>query len=109
MVEGGAKRSQKQSKKSQRIRPPLALVQELPVSSLAPQKPQSADSDQRKGRVGSHIAEVGSAEPSALVGELVVGLRLRNARRERSRKDDDDRDDEKCGGAGSSRDHAVGG
>jgi hypothetical protein len=41
-------------------------------------KNQASEADDGEGEVGGDIGEVGDAEPSTLVGEVVIGQRLRD-------------------------------
>ena len=47
---------------------------------MAEQKNEPPNADERKGSVGSYVAEVGNAQPRALISEVVIGEGLRDTR-----------------------------
>jgi hypothetical protein len=81
MVVGGAERSEDQAGEHYEVEPALAVIRECSRARFG-QEDQAADSDDCEGDIGDDISEVWDAEPTAVVGEVVIGQRLRNPGKE---------------------------
>jgi hypothetical protein len=55
---------------------------------------KSPDSDDSEWQVGDDIAEIGDAEPSAMIGKVVIGERLWNGRKKQSNECDRNGDED---------------
>jgi hypothetical protein len=87
VVVARAERRENERCKHDQIRPAFAGIRELDLSGRE-HCDQAPNTHQGERKVGDHIAEIGNAEPGALIGEVVVRERLWNWRKQ----DRDDRD-----------------
>ena len=81
MIVGRAERGQDQTGKHHEVEPALAVIGEC--SCVRPeQEEQATYADHGEGDVRDYISEVRDAELGSVVGEAMVGERLRDRRKE---------------------------
>ena len=80
VIIGGAESGKKKAKEKERPGNAFAGISKQTCGPWAEKECQSHDAEDREGKIGNDVAEVGDAKPGTLVGEVVEFERLRDAR-----------------------------
>lgn len=100
VVVGGAECSEEETEENEEVGPTLAKIEKCRDGGFGEEKNEAHCSRDGERKIGSNIAEVGNAEPGALVGKIVIGERLRDARDENKgdkKKNDYGKEDSEAG------------
>ena len=79
MIVGRAESGEKKPHEEDAVKPFLTGVDELCTAGF-PVQVQAGDASDREQEIGRDVPEVWNAKPASLVGKVMIGERLRNAR-----------------------------
>src|SRR6266850_1022440 len=91
MIVSGAECGEHQTDENESVRPAFAWIDKLIAVRFYEEKYQTPNPRHKEQGVRSNIAEVRDAEPTALIGKMMVGEWLRRPRDEQGRYSNSDR------------------
>ena len=80
VIVGRAESGEKKPHEEDAVKPFLTGVDELCTAGFLVQVRQAGDASDREQEIGRDVPEVWNAKPASLVGKVMIGERLRNAR-----------------------------
>jgi len=105
VVVAGTEGSQEEAEENETVGPTFAGIEESDGGSFGEKKNETHCSEDGEWEIGSNVAEVGDAEPGALVRKIVIGERLGDASNEEERSEKEDGNCTKNREAGTAGNH----